>query len=319
VLDPDLPRELEALVEPLTSGDPESPLRWTSKSTRALSAELAAQHHPVSHEKVAQLLRQMGYSLQGNRKAEEGNGHPDRDAQFQYINAQVSKALAAKRPVISVDTKKKEILGNYQNEGQQWRKAKSPQRVNVHDFPGPSVPRAYPYGIYDLGRNTGFVNVGIDHDTGAFAVASIRGWWRAEGRRLYPKAKTLLITADGGGSNGYRLRQWKLELQGLADGTGLSIRVCHFPPGTSKWNKVEHRLFSFISSNWRGEPLRDYETIVRLIAKTTTAKGLKVTCRLDRRSYPVGRKVSDEEIATVNLTRHSFHGEWNYIIRPHKP
>jgi hypothetical protein len=318
VLDPYLPRELEALVEPLTSGDPESPLRWTSKSTRALSAELAARHHPVSHEKVAQLLRQMDYSLQGNRKAEEGNGHPDRDAQFQYINAQVSKALAAKRPVISVDTKKKEILGNYQNEGQQRRKAKSPQRVNVHDFPDPSVPRAYPYGIYDLGRNTGFVNVGIDHNTGAFAVASIRGWWRAEGRRLYPKAKTLLITADGGGSNGYRLRQWKMELQGLADGAGLSIMVCHFPPGTSKWNKVEHRLFSFISLNWRGEPLRDYETIVRLIAKTTTAKGLKVTCRLDRRSYPVGRKVSDEEIATVNLTRHSFHGEWNYIIRPHK-
>lgn len=318
VRDPDLPRGLEKLVEPLTSGDPQSPLRWTSKSTRALAAELVAQHHPVSHEKVAQLLRQMGYSLQGNRKAEGGSGHPDRDAQFRYINAQVSKALAAGRPVISVDTKKKEILGNYLNEGKQWRKAKSPQRVNVHDFPDPSVPRAYPYGVYDLGRNTGFVNVGTDHDTGAFAVASIRGWWRAEGRRLYPTAKTLLITADGGGSNGYRLRQWKIELQGFADWARLSIRVCHFPPGTSKWNKVEHRLFSFISSNWRGEPLRDYETIVRLIAKTTTAKGLKVTCRLDRRSYPVGRKVSDEEIATINLTRHSFHGEWNYVIRPHK-
>jgi hypothetical protein len=317
VLDPDLPTRLEALVEPLTSGDPESPLRWTSKSTRALAAELAAEHHPVSHEKVAQLLRQMDYSLQGNRKADEKSDHPDRDAQFQYINAQVSKALAAKRPVISVDTKKKEILGSYLNEGQQWRKAKSPLRVNVHDFPDPSVPRAYPYGIYDLGRNTGFVNVGTDHDTGAFAVASIRGWWRAEGRRLYPKAKTLLITADGGGSNGYRLRQWKMELQALADGAALSIMVCHFPPGTSKWNKVEHRLFSFISSNWRGEPLRDYETIVRLIAKTTTAKGLTVKCRLDRRSYPVGRKVSDEEIATLNLTRHSFHGEWNYVIRPH--
>jgi hypothetical protein len=316
VLDPDLPKRLEALVEPLTSGDPESPLRWTSKSTRVLAAELAAEHHPVSHEKVAQLLRQMDYSLQGNRKADEGSDHPDRDAQFQYINAQVSKALAAKRPVISVDTKKKEILGNYLNEGQQWRKAKSPQRVNVHDFPSPTVPRAYPYGIYDLGRNTGFVNVGTDHDTGAFAVASIRGWWRAEGRRLYPKAQTLLITADGGGSNGYRLRQWKMELQALADGAALSIMVCHFPPGTSKWNKVEHRLFSFISSNWRGEPLRDYETIVRLIAKTTTAKGLKVRCRLDRRSYPVGRKVSDQEIATLNLTPHSFHGEWNYLIRP---
>lgn len=314
--DPDLPSRLEALVEPLTRGDPESPLRWTSKSTRALAAALAAQHHPVSHEKVAQLLRQMDYSLQGNRKTEEGDDHPDRDAQFQYINGQVRKALAARRPVISVDTKKKEILGNYQNKGQQWRQAKSPHKVNVHDFPSPTVPRAYPYGIYDLGRNTGFVNVGTDHDTGAFAVASIRGWWRAEGQRLYPNAKTLLITADGGGSNGYRLRQWKMKLQGFADGAGLSIMVCHFPPGTSKWNKVEHRLFSFISSNWRGEPLRDYETIVRLIAKTTTAKGLTVTCRLDRRRYPVGRKVSDDEIATVNLTPHSFHGEWNYVIRP---
>jgi hypothetical protein len=316
VIDPDLPSRLEALVEPLTRGDPESPLRWTSKSTRALAAELAAQHHPVSHEKVAQLLRQMDYSLQGNRKTEEGNDHPDRDAQFQYINQRVRTALAAKRPVISVDTKKKELLGSYHNEGRQWRPAKSPQHVKVHDFPHPSVPRAYPYGIYDLGRNTGFVNVGTDHDTGAFAVASIRGWWRAEGRRLYPTAKTLLITADGGGSNGYRLRLWKMELQRFADAVGLSMMVCHFPPGTSKWNKVEHRLFSFISSNWRGEPLRDYETIVRLIATTTTAKGLTVTCRLDRHRYPVGRKVSNHEIATVNLTPNAFHGEWNYLIRP---
>ncbi len=314
--DPDLPARLEALVEPLTRGDPESPLRWTLKSTRTLSAELAAQQHPVSHEKVAQLLRQMDYSLQGNRKTEEGADHPDRDAQFQYINAQVRRALAGKRPVISVDTKKKEILGNYHNAGRQWRSAKTPQTVQVHDFPGPAVPRAYPYGIYDLGRNAGFVNVGTDHDTGAFAVASIRGWWRAEGQRLYPTATTLVITADGGGSNGYRLRLWKMELQGFADKSGLAIRVCHFPPGTSKWNKVEHRLFSFISSNWRGEPLRDYETIVRLIATTTTAKGLNVTCRLDRRRYPVGRKVSDDDIATVNLTPHSFHGEWNYVIRP---
>jgi len=316
VIDPDLPSRLEALVEPLTRGDPESPLRWTSKSTRALAAELAAQHHPVSHEKVAQWLRQMDYSLQGHRKTEEGNDHPDRDAQFQYINQRVRTALAAKRPVISVDTKKKELLGSYQNEGRQWRPAKSPQHVKVHDFPHPSVPRAYPYGIYDLGRNTGFVNVGTDHDTGAFAVASIRGWWRAEGRRLYPTAKTLLITADGGGSNGYRLRLWKMELQRFADAVGLSMMVCHFPPGTSKWNKVEHRLFSFISSNWRGEPLRDYETIVRLIATTTTAKGLTVTCRLDRHRYPVGRKVSNHEIATVNLTPNAFHGDWNYLIRP---
>ena len=315
-LDPDLPRTLEGLVEPLARGDPESPLRWTSKSTRVLAAELTAQRHPVSHEKVAQLLHQMDYSLQSNRKTEEGNAHPDRDAQFQHINEQVRKALANRRPVISVDTKKKELIGNYENEGRQWRKIKSPQKVNGHDFPGPLVPRAYPYGIYDLTRNTGFVNVGTDHDTGAFAVASIRGWWRFEGRRLYPNVRRLLITADGGGSNGYRLRQWKMELQGLADRTGLSIMVCHFPPGTSKWNKVEHRLFSFISSNWRGEPLSDYETVVRLIACTTTAKGLSVTCRLDRRRYPVGRKVSDEEFATVNLTPDAFHGEWNYIIRP---
>jgi len=315
-LDPDLPRRLEGLVEPLARGDPESPLRWTSKSTRALAEELTAQHHPVSHEKVAQFLRQMDYSLQSNRKTEEGNDHPDRDAQFEHINKQVRQALANRRPVISVDTKKKELIGNYENEGRQWRKSKSPQKVNGHDFPGPSVPRAYPYGIYDLAHNSGFVNVGTDHDTGAFAVASIRGWWRFEGQRLYPKVRQLLITADGGGSNGYRLRQWKMELQKVADSTGLSIRVCHFPPGTSKWNKVEHRLFSFISSNWRGEPLRDYETVVRLIARTTTAKGLKVTCRLDRRRYPVGRKVTNKEFATVNLKPNSFHGEWNYTIRP---
>ncbi len=317
-LDPDLPRTLEGLVEPLARGDPESPLRWTSKSTRVLAAELTTQRHPVSHEKVAQLLRQMDYSLQSNRKTEEGSDHPDRDAQFQHINEQARKALAHGRPVISVDTKKKELIGNYENVGRQWRKTKAPQKVNGHDFPDPSVPRAYPYGIYDLARNAGFVNLGTDHDTGAFAVASIRGWWRFEGRRLYPNVRQLLITADGGGSNGYRLRQWKMELQGLADSTGLSITVCHFPPGTSKWNKVEHRLFSFISSNWRGEPLRDYETVVRLIAGTTTAKGLRVTCRLDRRRYPVGRKVSDEEFATLNLTPDAFHGEWNYIIRPRK-
>jgi hypothetical protein len=317
-LDPDLPITLEMLVEPLTRGDPESPLRWTSKSTRILAAELATSYRSISHEKVAQLLREMNYSLQSNRKTDEGNEHPDRDAQFQHINEEVSNALSRHLPVVSVDTKKKELIGNYANSGRQWRTKKSPQKVNGHDFPSPSVPRAYPYGIYDLGRNTGFVNIGIDHDTGAFAVASIRGWWRFEGRRLYPKARTLLITADGGGSNGYRLRQWKVELQKLADAIDLSISVCHFPPGTSKWNKVEHRLFSFISSNWRGEPLRDYETIVNLIAGTTTAKGLTVTCRLDRRRYPVGRKVTDAELACVNLRPHEFHGEWNYIIQPRR-
>jgi hypothetical protein len=315
--DPELRGVLESLVEPLARGDPESPLRWTCKSTRTLAGELTDRHHPASHEKVAQLLRGLGYSLQGNRKMEEGEDHPDRDAQFRHINREVRRALAAGWPVISVDTKKKELIGNFVNKGQQWRRAKTPESVLGHDFPTPAVPRAYPYGIYDLGRNTGFVNVGTDHDTATFAVASIRGWWRAEGRGLYPQARQVLITADGGGSNGYRLRLWKVELQRWADQTGLDIQVCHFPPGTSKWNKVEHRLFSFISSNWRGEPLRDYETIVGLIACTTTAKGLRVTCRLDRRKYPAGRKISSKEIARLNLTALRFHGEWNYTIHPH--
>jgi hypothetical protein len=316
--DPELPERLDALVEPLSRGDPESPLRWTSKSTRALAKELTRSGHPISHETVAQLLRALDYSLQGTRKTEEGRQHPDRDAQFRFINEEVRKALAARRPVISVDTKKKELIGNYANTGRTWRPAKAPSRVQSHDFPTPAVPRAYPYGIYDLAHNTGFVNVGTDHDTGAFAVASIRGWWRTEGRRLYPRARSLLITADGGGSNGYRLRLWKLKLQEFADEADLTARVCHFPPGTSKWNKVEHRLFSFISTNWRGEPLRDYETIVQLIARTTTARGLKVTCRLDRRRFPLGRKVSDAEFATVRLFPNRFHGEWNYAIGPHR-
>ncbi len=314
--DPGLAAALDRLIDAETRGDPQSPLRWICKSTRTLAAQLTRQKHPISYVKVAQLLKEQGYSLQSNRKTEEGEDHPDRDAQFRHINTQVQRALARGTPVISVDTKKKELLGNYDNRGQQWRSAKQPRKVNGHDFPGPDVPRAYPYGIYDLDRNTGFVNVGTDHDTGAFAVASIRGWWRAEGRRLYPQTRDLLITADGGGSNGARLRLWKLELQKLANETGLVIGVCHFPPGTSKWNKIEHRLFSFISSNWRGEPLRDYETIVQLIARTTTAKGLKVTCRLDRRKYPTGRKVTKEEMKRVNLERSTFHGDWNYTIRP---
>ena len=314
--DPKLPELLESLVEPLARGDPESPLRWTCKSTRALAKELTDRRHPISHEKVAQLLRTLDYSLQGNRKTEEGDDHPDRDAQFRHINKEVRLALTQGWPVISVDTKKKELVGNFENDGQQWRKKQTAERVSGHDFPDPSVPRAYPYGIYDLGQNTGFVNVGTDHDTATFAVASIRGWWRHEGQRLYPRATRLLITADGGGSNGYRLRLWKLELQHLANQTGLSIAVCHFPPGTSKWNKVEHRLFSFISSNWRGEPLRDYHTIVQLIANTTTAKGLTVRCRLDRRKYTIGRKVTEEEMAAINITPMRFHGEWNYIIHP---
>lgn len=318
VSDPGLVSALDELIEGGTRGDPESALRWVCKSTRTLAAELTEQRHPVSYVRVAQLLHAQNYSLQSNRKLEEGEDHPDRDAQFQHINRSVKRALAAGWPVISVDTKKKELVGNYANAGQQWLPAKRPRQVQGHDFPGPEVPRAYPYGIYDLGRNTGFVNVGTDHDTGAFAVASIRGWWRFEGRELYPAARNLLITADGGGSNGWRLRLWKLELQSFADESGLALSICHFPPGTSKWNKIEHRLFSFISSNWRGEPLRDYQTIVNLIGRTTTAKGLTVTCRLDRRKYPAGRKVSAQEMKQVNLRPNKFHGEWNYVIEPHR-
>jgi len=314
--DPQLLAALDRLIEPDTRGDPASPLRWVCKSTRTLAAALTRQRHPISYVKVAQLLHAQHYSLQGTRKTEEGADHPDRDAQFRHINATVEQALAAGIPVISVDTKKKELVGNYANAGRQWRQAKRARRVNGHDFPTPDVPRAYPYGIYDVGRNAGFVNVGTDHDTAAFAVASIRGWWRAEGRRLYPQARAIVITADAGGSNGARLRLWKWELQRFADATGRTLSVCHFPPGTSKWNKVEHRLFSFISSNWRGEPLQDYETIVHLIARTTTAKGLKVICRLDRRKYRTGRAVSDAEMQTLNLERDRFHGEWNYVITP---
>jgi hypothetical protein len=260
----------------------------------------------------------MGYSLQGNRKTVEGKQHPDRNAQFEYINTRVTKEMRAAQPVISVDTKKKELVGNYVNRGQQWLKKGEAQKVNGHDFPDPSVPRAHPYGIYELTRNKGFVNVGTDHDTATFAVASIRAWWRAEGRRAYPKARRLLITADAGGSNGSRLRLWKWELQRFSDELRLPIAVCHFPPGTSKWNKVEHRLFSFISSNWRGEPLADYETVVNLISNTTTTTGLKVTCRLDRRRYPTGKKVSNKEWSTINLVRDDFHGDWNYTIRPRR-
>ena len=259
------------------------------------------------------LVMGTGYSLQGNRKTVEGKQHPDRNTQFEYINARVTKEMRAAQPVISVDTKKKELIGNYVNRGKQWLKKGEAQKVNGHDFPDPEVPRAHPYGIYELTRNKGFVNVGTDHDTATFAVASIRAWWRAEGRRAYPNARRLLITADAGGNNGARLRLWKWELQRLSDELRLPIAVCHFPPGTSKWNKVEHRLFSFISSNWRGEPLADYETVVNLISKTTTTTGLKKSfCRLDRRRYPIGRKISDKEWATINLLRDDFHGDWNY-------
>ena len=317
VKDPRLLAALDRLMEPGTRGDPESPLRWVCKSTRILAWELRNKRHPISHVTVAQLLHDQNFSLQGTRKTEEGADHPDRDAQFRHINATVKRALKEGTPVISVDTKKKELIGNYANAGRQWRRRGTAVRVNGHDFPGPEVPRAYPYGIYDIGRNEGFVNIGTDHDTAAFAVASVRGWWKAEGRRLYPRAQEIVITADSGGSNGPRLRLWKWELQQLADATGLPLSICHFPPGTSKWNKVEHRLFSFISSNWRGEPLRDYETIVKLIARTTTAAGLKVVCRLDRHKYATGREVTDAEMKTVCLGRNRFHGDWNHVIKPH--
>jgi len=316
VKDPRLLAALDRLIEPGARGDPESPLRWVCKSTRILAWELRNKRHPISHVTVAQLLHDQNFSLQGTRKTEEGADHPDRDAQFRHISATVKRALKEGVPVISVDTKKKELIGNYANAGRQWRRSGTAVRVNGHDFPGPEVPRAYPYGIYDIGRNEGFVNIGTDHDTAAFAAASVRGWWKAEGRRLYPRAQEIVITADAGGSNGPRLRLWKWELQQLADETGLPLSICHFPPGTSKWNKVEHRLFSFISSNWRGEPLRDYETIVKLIARTTTAAGLKVVCRLDRRKYATGRQVTDAEMKTVRLERNRFHGDWNYVIKP---
>jgi len=315
---PDLPATLESLVEPLTRGDPASPLRWTCKSTRRLSGELSDLGYTASSRLVGVLLHVMGYSLQGNRKTVEGKQHPDRNAQFAYINRRVQEAMHAGHPVISVDTKKRELVGNYANRGKQWHKQGAAPKVNEHDFPDPSVPRAHPYGIYEVTRNKGFVNLGTDHDTATFAVASIRAWWRAEGARAYPTASRLLITADAGGSNGPRLRLWKWELQRLADTMGFSIAVSHFPPGTSKWNKVEHRLFSFISLNWQGEPLVDYETVVNLISKTTTAAGLEVSCRLDRHRYPLGRKITDTEWAKMDVVRDDFHGDWNYTIRPRR-
>ena len=314
-LDPIALQELERLVEPLSRGDPDSPLRWTCKSIRTLAEELTRSGHTVSHRWVWATLHELDYSLQANRKMEEGNQHADRNAQFEHINDRVAEEILAGNPVISADTKKKELVGNYKNDGRQWHRTGESPRVQGHDFPQPEIPRAFPYGIYDLARNRGHVVIGTDHDTAQFAVASIRGWWSVQGRKLYPTASGLLITADGGGSNGYRSRLWKFELQGFANTLGFPISVCHFPPGTSKWNKIEHRLFSFISSNWRGEPLVDYETIVRLISNTKTVTGLSVTCRLDRRKYKIGRKVSDAEMKLVKVNPDSFHGEWNYMIR----
>ena len=309
--------DLESLVEPVTRGDPESPLRWTCKSVRLLATELGRMGHWVSRELVSNLLCEMGYSLQANRKSHEGESqHPDRNAQFEYINSRAQAFLAASQPVISVDTKKKELVGDFKNGGRELRPKGDPELVRVHDFKIKELGKAAPYGIYDIGQNVGWVSVGTDHDTAAFAVASIRDWWKSMGQPTYPGVRELLITADGGGSNGYRLRLWKFELQKLADECGLIITVCHLPPGTSKWNKIEHRLFSFISQNWRGKPLVSHEVIVNLIAATTTRTGLKVTARLDTNQYPKGIKVTDSQIAEINLRRHDFHGEWNYTIAP---
>jgi transposase len=314
--DPTVVADLERLVEPATRGDPESPLRWTCTSTRTLAAALREAGHRVSHQWVAETLRGLGYSLQGNRKTRAGGGHPDRDAQFAHINAAAAAALAAGEPVISVDTKKKELVGDCKNGGREWHPKGTPEEVRLYDFAIPELGRVSPYGVYDLAANAGWVSVGIDHDTAAFAVATIRRWWDGAGRARYPGARRLLITADGGGSNGARVRLWKCALQRLADETGLAISVCHFPPGTSKWNTIEHRLFSFISQNWRGRPLVSYAVILDLIAATTTAAGLTVESDLDTAPYPAGQKVSDAQMATLRLTRDASHGEWNYTIHP---
>ena len=313
--DGSLQSDLQSLLESTTRGDPESPLCWTCKSVRQLTAELKRMKHSVSHQVVANLLHALGYSLQGNRKTKEGSKHPDRNAQFEHLNGKVKWCLGRRQPVISVDTKKKELVGDFSNKGQEWRPKGEPEKVRVHDFLDKELGRATPYGIYDVGSNSGWVSVGMDHDTAEFAVETIRRWWRTMGQPAYPKATRLLITADGGGSNGSRLRLWKLELQKLADESGLRIVVCHFPPGTSKWNKIEHRLFSYISQNWRGKPLRSFETIVSLIAATTTT-GLKVHAELNTETYQAGIKVSDEELERINIHRDKFHGDWNYEIRP---
>ena len=314
--DPGLVAALEALVDPVTRGDPESPLRWTCKSTAQLARALTAQGHPVSDDTVGRLLKQQDYTLQGTRKTVEGAQHPDRDAQFGYLNEQARAHLAAGQPVVSVDTKKKELVGDYANPGQEGQPQGAPVEVKVHDFPDKQLGKAIPYGVYDLGANIGWVGVGTDHDTARFAVATLGRWWEQAGRALYPDAERLLVTADAGGSNGYRVRAWKTELARFAAATGLAVTVCHFPPGTSKWNRIEHRLFSAISVNWRGRPLVSHEVIVELIGATTTRTGLRVHAELDRGVYPLGVKVSDAELAAVPLTRHDWHGEWNYSIAP---
>ena len=312
--DPELLAALDALVEPTARGDPSSPLRWTAKSTRTLARELTAQGHRVSFNTVAGLLAGMDYSLQATSKQVEGAQHPDRDGQFRYLNEQARAQLADGQPVISVDTKKKEVVGNLANKGREWQPKGAPVRVDVHDFPDPTLGKAIPFGVYDLGTDAGWVSVGEDHDTAAFAVATIRRWWEQVGKAAYPQADRLLITADAGGSNSYRSRLWKVELGKLAAETGLTITVCHFPPGTSKWNRIEHRLFAHISMNWRGRPLVSHEAIVDLIGATTTRTGLTVRAELDRGTYPTGVKVPDKDLAAVPLQHHDWHGDWNYTI-----
>ena len=316
--DPTLLADLDRLVDPVTRGDPESPLRWTCKSVRRLAEELQQEGHAVSYQTVAELLHALDYSLQANQKTLEGSQHADRDAQFEYINRKAQRYLKQGQPVISVDTKKKELVGDFKNAGSEWQLKGQPEPVRVHDFEirEPDKGKVAPYGVYDLGRNVGWVSVGVDHDTAAFAVESIRRWWRWMGGPSYPKAKRLLITADSGGSNGARVRLWKWELQQLADETGIEISVCHFPPGTSKWNKVEHRLFSFISQNWRGKPLISHEVIIHLIAATTSKTGLAVKSKLDSNTYPAGIKISDQQMAQLRLRRDTFHGDWNYRLLP---
>jgi hypothetical protein len=314
--DPGLLAALESLLEPVTRGDPESPLRWTCKSTRRLAEELTRQDHPVGPRTVAALLRAAGYSLQANRKTREGSRHPDRDAQFEFINASVARFVLADQPAISVDTKKKELVGDFKNGGREWHPGGHPEEVRVHDFLDKTLGKAIPYGVYDMVHDQGWVSVGIDHDTARFAAQSIRRWWYEMGQDRFPKASELLITADGGGSNGTRNRLWKVSLQALADELGLTLLVCHFPPGTSKWNKIEHRLFSFITQNWRGRPLVSLQAIVSLIASTSTSTGLIVKAALDTDHYDTAIKVSDEEMAALHLQRHEFHGDWNYTISP---
>lgn len=316
LVDETLQSDLSALLEPTTIGDPTSPLRWTTKSTRSLARELKVKGHQTSHSMVADLLHELGFSLQSNRKNLEGTQHPDRNGQFEFIASRAKSLLDQGEPVISVDAKKKELVGSFANSGKTWRPKGEPEEVLVHDFIDPSLGRANPYGIYDIGRNEGWVSVGVDHDTASFATESIARWWRKMGSLAYRGATTLMITADGGGSNGSRVRLWKLELQKLSNEIGIPITVCHLPPGTSKWNKIEHRMFSYITMNWRGRPLVSHEVIINSIANTKTATGLQIKAELDTNSYPLGVKVGDEQLRQVNIDRADFHGEWNYTISP---